>query len=118
MKLEIEKIPVKHLEHFNGGEKVFMANMYVDESNKILRGVLVPGASIGYHRHEGSCEVIYILSGCGKVLYNPSESGIENAIEERLVAGDCHYCPEGHFHSLINDRDEDLIFFAVVPLKK
>ena len=118
MKIEFDKVPLKHLPNFNGGEKEFAAHMLIDESNKILLGRLIPGASIGYHRHEGSCEVIYILSGCGKALCNDAETGIENAVEERLAAGDCHYCPEGHFHSLINDRDEDLVFFAVVPMKK
>ena len=32
-----------------------------------------------------------------------------------LEAGQCHYCPQGHTHSLINDSEEDLVFFAVVP---
>ena len=32
-----------------------------------------------------------------------------------LEAGQCHYCPQGHTHSLINDSDADLVFFAVVP---
>ena len=35
--------------------------------------------------------------------------------EESLEAGDCHYCPKGHTHSLINVGKEDLVFFAVVP---
>lgn len=118
MKIEFDKVPLKHLPNFNGGEKEFAAHMLIDENNKILLGRLIPGASIGYHRHENSCEVIYILSGCGKALCNDAETGIENAAEERLAAGDCHYCPEGHFHSLINDRDEDLVFFAIVPMKK
>ena len=115
MKLEFDKIPVKHLERFNGGEKELAANMFVDENNKILRGLLVPGASIGYHQHATSSEVFYIISGCGKVICNPTDSGIENGATERLAAGDCHYCPKGGFHTLINDGDEDLVFFAVVP---
>ena len=32
-----------------------------------------------------------------------------------LEAGQCHYCPQGHSHSLINDSTEELVFFAVVP---
>ena len=34
---------------------------------------------------------------------------------EPVSAGSCHYCPRGHAHSLINDSDGDLTFFAVVP---
>ncbi|HEY8445168.1 MAG TPA: cupin domain-containing protein [Bacilli bacterium] len=93
--------------HFYDGNKELNAKMYVDEKNKILYGKLVPGASIGLHTHETSCEVIYIISGTGKVLYD----GQYETVEE----GNCHYCPKGHSHSLINDSDNDLIFFAVVP---
>ena len=35
--------------------------------------------------------------------------------QETLTAGDCHYCPKGHSHSLINGGGEDLVFFAVIP---
>ena len=34
-----------------------------------------------------------------------------------LKAGDCHYCPKGHAHSLMNDSGEYLEFFAVVPVQ-
>ena len=81
--------------------------MFIDADNKIMRGRLIPGASIGLHTHETSSEIIYILSGTGKALYDGGE--------EALSPGDCHYCPKGHSHSLINDGDADLTFFAVVP---
>lgn len=107
MKLIFDEMPLKHLTNFYGGEKELRANMFADGRNKILRGRLAPGASIGYHCHETSSEVIYILSGSGRML---TESG-----EERLTAGDCHYCELGNSHSLINDGAEELVFFAVVP---
>ena len=66
-----------------------------------------PGASIGLHTHQGNSEIIYILSGAGKVLCDGAY--------EPLSAGSCHYCPKGHAHSLINDSDGELAFFAVVP---
>lgn len=115
MKIELEKLPLKHLERFNGGEKELAAYMYVDERNKILKGRLVSGASIGYHCHATSSEIILILSGTGTMLYNEDESGIENARRETLDPGDCHYCPRGAYHSLRNDAEEDLVFFAIVP---
>ena len=87
---------------FLGGEGVFHARMQLDGLNKIMRGMLEPGASIGLHTHETSSEIIYILSGEGKVLYDGDDFP--------LKAGDCHYCPKGHAHSLRN-----LEFFAVVP---
>ena len=36
-------------------------------------------------------------------------------ISETVSAGGCHYCPKGHSHSMINNSEEDVIFFAVIP---
>lgn len=107
MLLDFSKVEEKVLKNFNGGEKEFRAKMLVDENNKILMGRLIPGASIGMHRHENTSEIIYVLEGCGKMI---TEDG-----EERLSAGCCHYCHEGHSHSFVNDSQEDIVFFAVVP---
>ena len=93
--------------NFLGGEGALRAKMRVDELGKILHGVLEPGSTIGLHTHETSSEIIYILAGTGRVLYDGGD--------EPLSAGSCHYCPKGHAHSLINDGGELLEFFAVVP---
>ena len=114
MIIDFEKIPVSRLANFNGGEREFVANIFNDERNKILRGVLEPGASIGYHCHATSSEIIFAILGKGSVLVNREETGMENAVREALCAGSCHYCPKGFYHSLINDGEEDLVFFAVV----
>lgn len=93
--------------HFKGGEKEMAIKVYADEKNRIMVNRLIPGASVGLHTHEGNSETIYVLKGGGKVLYDGEELRIEE--------GQVHYCPEGHEHSLINDRSSDLVFFAVVP---
>ena len=107
MILNFNEMPETVLRNFNGGEKELRAKMSVDEHNKILYGRLEPGASIGIHTHDTSSEIIYILQGKGIVLYDGSAEHVE--------AGLCHYCPKGHAHSLINDSDGELLFFAVVP---
>ena len=93
--------------NFKGREKFFKAKMHFDGLNRFMHGCLVPGASIGEHPHEENSEIIYILSGKGHVLY-------DGELYE-LSEGQCHYCPKGHRHSLINDSRNDLVFFAVVP---
>ena len=108
MKIDFAQMVEEEIPQFKGGEKVTYAKLYNDEKARIMHGRLTPGASIGLHTHVGSSEVVYILSGTGKVLYDGGE--------EALAPGDCHYCPEGHTHSLINNGTEDLIFFAVIPL--
>ncbi len=107
MIIRFNDIQEKELTAFYGGEDALRARMLVDENNKILRGRLVPGASIGAHKHEASSEIILVLSGEGKVVCD--------GVEERLFAGDCHYCSKGSSHTLRNEGGVDLIFFAVVP---
>ena len=38
------------------------------KKDEILRGLLAPGCSIGMHTHKSNSEVIYVLSGTGKML--------------------------------------------------
>ena len=109
MLIEFNKMEPQIIPHMRGGEKEVQARMYTDPQNKIMRGRLIPGASIGMHTHETSSEIIYVLSGKGKILY---DGGCEP-----LEPGSCHYCPKGRAHSLMNDSPEggeDLRFFAVV----
>ncbi len=107
MKVEFSQLEETVIPNFMGGEGHIRARMRVDSNGKIMRGSLEPGASIGLHTHTTSSEIIYILSGTGKALY---DDGVD-----LLAIGDCHYCPKGHSHSLINDGTEPLEFFAVVP---
>ena len=96
------------LENFKGGDKHLEAKMFYDGTNRILtRAKLIPGASIGMHAHDDSCEVIFILEGCGSILEEDTRKAVQ--------AGDCLYCPKGGSHSLVNDSEADLVFCAVVP---
>lgn len=106
MIIDFSKMSESVLKNFKGGEKEFHAKMFDTDGGKIMLSRLVKGASIGCHTHENNCEIIYILSGSGKALYD--------GLEERVSEGMCHFCPEGHSHSLINDGENDLVFFAAV----
>lgn len=33
----------------------------------------------------------------------------------RLNNGQAFYCPMGHSHDLVNDTEDEIMFFAVVP---
>lgn len=107
MLIDFSNMEPKVIPAFKGGEKEVTTCMHVDENGKIARFTLEPGASIGMHLHDTSSEMIYILSGTGKALYDDGK--------ETLTPGVCHYCPKGHSHSVINDSDCKLVFFAVVP---
>lgn len=106
MIIDFTKIEEAVLPNFKGGEKAYNVKMFQDGGNRIMRGRLEPGASIGMHTHETDCEVFFILSGCGTVLLDEGS--------ESVSAGQAHYCPKGAGHSLVNTGSEDLIFYAVV----
>lgn len=107
MKIDFNKVTSSKIDHFKGGEKHLEAKMIVDDLNKIMKGTLIEGASIGMHTHEDSSEIIFITSGKAKT--------ITDGVVEYLEAGDCHYCKKGSTHTLINVGDEPLQFLAVVP---
>ncbi|MCI8827790.1 MAG: cupin domain-containing protein [Ruminiclostridium sp.] len=107
MLIDFASLPETTIPRMYGGEGEVHANMYASPAMKIMKGKLPPGATIGLHTHQTSSEIIYILSGTGKAL--------SQGQTEPLIPGSCHYCPEGKDHSLINDSDGDLVFFAVVP---
>ncbi len=107
MKMKLQDLQESCISGFKDGVGNTYLRMFEDSLGKVLLGRLEPGASIGLHSHDTSSEVILILSGKGKALCNGSM--------ETLDAGDCHYCPKGQSHSLMNQSEEELVFFAVVP---
>lgn len=107
MLIKFDEMKDTVLEKFKGGEGTLISKMHTDTNGKIMRGRLLPHSCIGLHTHEGNSEIIFILSGVGKVLYDGEYLP--------LKPGDCHYCPMGHEHSLINESDEELTFYAIVP---
>lgn len=105
--MKFEKVEEQVLEHFKGGDGALRTRMVVNEANRFMRGCLKTGCSIGLHAHEDNCEILYVISGNGVA--------VTDGVEEVLSAGDYHYCPKGHAHTLRNDGVEDLVFFAVIP---
>ena len=113
MIIDFSKMDLTVLPNFKGGEKEFAANMFFDGTNRAFRGRLAPGASIGVHTHDDSCEFIFILEGKGTVT--EVEPGSDAELLTPVTVGHCLYCPKGHTHSLKNTSEQDnLVFYAVV----
>nr|MBQ8253131.1 cupin domain-containing protein [Lachnospiraceae bacterium] len=106
MIIEFDKMEEKALPNFKGGEKQYDVKMFTEGNHKIMEGRLVPGASIGLHTHETDCEVIFLTEGNGKVV----DDGKEYAVS----AGMALFCPKDHSHTLMNNSDADLRFYAAV----
>lgn len=107
MKINFEGIEKTVIYNFYGGQKATIAKMFKDDYCKIMLGRLEPGASIGEHTHNTSSEIVFILKGECTVIYDDHR--------ECIKAGQSHYCPLGHTHSVMNLTDEDVEFFTVVP---
>ena len=110
MIIRLEEIPESRLPEFKGGEKELRANMFFDGTNRMFKGTLVPGASIGIHTHDDSCETIFIISGKGTIL--EVNDGVETLTD--VAEGDCLFCAKGQTHSLRNTSSEELVFYAAV----
>ena len=107
MIIDFEKIAEAHIEGFKGGEGKLDTRNYVDDRARIMYSTLRPGARSGEHRHEGTFEVIYVLSGELTFCYDGQE--------EVCRVGQAHYCPEGHTHSIVNTGDTPLELLGVLP---
>ena len=57
MKVEFGAMEETAIPGFKGGEGVTHARMFADGRNRIMRGRLEPGCSIGLHTHEGSVKL-------------------------------------------------------------
>lgn len=107
MKIEYDVNDLERFDNFKGGQKYIEAKMFFDGLNRILYAKLPVAASIGEHEHTTNSETVYIVEGQGTFIYDGKKEAVKK--------GDIHYCPKGHKHTLINDSDDVLTIFAVVP---
>ncbi|MCQ2380341.1 MAG: cupin domain-containing protein [Victivallaceae bacterium] len=70
------------------------------------RLVLPPGASIGFHRHDGEEEMFFIISGRAEFD--------DNGVVCEIGPGDTTLTGNGAGHSIRNIGDGDLVVLAVI----
>lgn len=107
--IKFENLDTKILHEFQGGNGDIVAKIHADDLNRIVKSVYAPGVSTGYHTHDDSSEIIFILEGSCKVIHD--------GVEDRLSVGDCHYCKKGQSHAVVNDGNTDLVMYAVVCMQ-
>ena len=107
MLLDIFNMAPKAMANFKGGEGEALVRMHNDALGKVAQITLPVGASIGYHTHEDSYEVIYVLSGCG-TCYDGDQV-------YPVSAGMVQYCPQFAGHSIVNTGTEDLRLLGIIP---
>ena len=107
MKIDFSKIDENKFVNFNGGNGSVDLKKTEYKGVTVIKGRVKKGCSVGLHAHTIDSETIYILSGTAKSICDGEM--------EILRSGDVSICPKGYSHCLINDYDEELVFFAVIP---
>ena len=107
---------LKFHKHDIGGEVVKDNETYLLKDNKTLKNLvlsstqLYKGRSTKGHSHVGQEEVYVFVAGTGIMIINE-----ENF---RVNSGDIMLIPDGAFHQVINDGDQNLIFNCIFDGKR
>jgi mannose-6-phosphate isomerase-like protein (cupin superfamily) len=107
------RMTVENKEKLRGGEGTAIFTGLVPPERarhiKLFSEVrLPPGASIGYHKHEGETEYYVFMSGTGVVNDNGNTCTVR--------PGDVTITGSGESHSLGNNGSEDLVLYALIVL--
>lgn len=85
----------------------FVTSAELNEKGRLFGNIhLDPGASIGYHEHEGESELFYVVSG--EAVYN------DNGTEYPLHAGDTAIVKSGNGHGIANRGTEPVDLIALI----
>lgn len=106
MIINFENIEESVMKNFKGGNGEIIGKMFFDGINRIMLANIEKGSSIGYHMHETSSEIIYILEGMASINMEGKKMIVK--------AGEVHYCKKGLSHGLTNEQDETLKILCVV----
>lgn len=69
---------------------------------------LEKGCGIGKHEHAAETEMYYAMQGEGIID--------DNGALKPFRKGDCNVCGGGAYHAITNEKDEPLVFAAVIVL--
>lgn len=72
--------------------------------------IIPQGVSIGEHKHEGSEEIYYLLSGTCELIYDGEKTP--------MTDGDISIVKDGHSHGITNTGDKDAVLIVVGIAKK
>ena len=110
----IRKANIVEVEGLAGGRGLARVNHIVPAEELYGHGrmyakvELLPGSSVGWHRHEGETEPYYILSGKGVFV---DDDGSRTEVGEGDV---CTILP-GQCHAIVNSSEtENLVFMALI----
>ncbi|CAB4138120.1 COG1917 Uncharacterized conserved protein, contains double-stranded beta-helix domain [uncultured Caudovirales phage] len=107
---------LKYTNHDVGGEVVKDNETYLLKDNKTLKNLVLSSTKLYRaqatrgHSHVGQEEVYFFVQGTGMMLVDEQKF--------RVNAGDIILIPDGAFHRVINDGEQNLIFNCVFDGKR
>lgn len=107
---------LKYTIHDVGGEVVKDNETYLLKDNKTLKNLVLSstklyrGQATRGHTHPGQEEVYFFVMGSGVMIVDEEKF--------RVVAGDIILVPDGAFHRVINDGEQNLVFNCVFDGKR
>ena len=110
---------IKYNTHDIGGEVVKDNETYILKDNKTLKNLVLSstllrvGQQTQGHRHPGQEEVYIFVQGHGQMIV-----GDETDESFFVHAGDIVLIPDGAFHRVINDGEQNLLFNCVFDGKR
>lgn len=107
MVIDFSKNEAAANKNFKGGDGEVLIKGFNDSKVKIMQLTIPQGSTIGQRTHTTNSEELLVLQGYGHFIIDGKR--------EDVKAGMSHYCPVGSTHSFLNDGNEPVIFFAVVP---
>lgn len=110
---KLSQMSTKVNEHMRGGAGSvqileLMSKDELKHCRMFSKLTLKPGCSIGQHEHVNETEYYWILEGEGVVT--------EADGEKTVKAGDLVITGGGASHAIRNEKDEDLVFLALIIL--
>lgn len=109
-----DKTVVEVRKNMRGGDGEVTITSWLEDKDKPnnvrLAGLLTipPGASIGFHKHEGEAEIFHIISGEGE--YD------DNGETVIVKAGYTAVCPSGSQHGIKNTGGEPLVLNGFIVI--
>lgn len=104
---DLPAMEAQPIANFKGGEGELLMKLYQEGDTKVMLCTMPAGSSVGYHRHDGSMEVIYVQRGEATICYDSTTTAT-------YTVGQAHYCPNGHGHSIANLGPGTLVIYNVV----
>lgn len=110
-KEEMQNVEIEHMRDGDGiiyQQRILGENDMAKHARLFANMRIRKGCSIGPHDHVNETEYYYILSGEGIVA--------EADGEKTVKAGDVVITGGGASHAIRNEKDEDLVFIAIIIL--